>query len=601
MLDLKKIIDELGLDRDLIFTSISSTDKAIALRLVKRFSAMNIKQWCMYYENGTDRNISGDVYPETISSAISHSCIFVYLMSKRSLESEEVMKELRQIAGPVREGSAKVLPIFVDGTRNEEIPKEITELIGVDPHTIIRRFDANSTEEEVDLIFNEIMEQYTVTIFDKIKKKFEKQRNSQLFADLMNSCVKNKCTAGSICDDIKNSTEVATDSLKEMHVLSNELHEYDCNTYSCMIIASNLLGTEETVGGVRKFLPDKNGVKYFYYSPSDYEVECAEAFEIVKEFVRKSAKSRREVTALIRREFSARNKVPGFFKEFNKMTLSDFKEQYHIEEPEDIERFNKLFESEAVQGYFAYSDEDDVFSVPEEFLAWISGDNNNDSYDAMVECAYEFIDFIKLFVKFLTQAKDINNVSLERLKRRYTYLERFRELEDWQMGRLPDVSTSKTKRLVNYLLDYTADSSNKSVKKFPRLASWMQFLYNKDGAIVDIDDKTIEKAFNNLICVPIEESEDLQLCYSFAAFLERGELSAAWYTTGTGVVNDREEGTVTTYTFDKQDKEYEMLLAAWSYMLSLNPKAREVLTAHKSDLLRIIKENENKKKRGARK
>ena len=94
MLDLKKIIDELGLDRDLIFTSISSTDKAVALRLVKRFSAANVKQWCMYYENGTDRNISGDVYPETISSAISHSCIFVYLMSKRSLESEEVMKEI---------------------------------------------------------------------------------------------------------------------------------------------------------------------------------------------------------------------------------------------------------------------------------------------------------------------------------------------------------------------------------------------------------------------------------------------------------------------------------------------------------------------------
>ena len=598
MLDLKRLVEGMHLDRDMIFTSISSTDKEAALRLVKRLGEMNFKHWCMYYENGLDRNISGDVYPETISSAISHSCIFIYLMSERSLVSREVKKELQQISSAVKSGDAKVLPIFVDDTPNSGIPQEITELIGVDPRTIIRRYNERSDEKVMDSICNEIMEQYLTIIFDKIGKKFEKQKNSQVLVELMNACVRNKCSANSISDDIKESTEISTDSLKEMHVLSNEMLEYDCNTYSCMVIASNLLGNEELVDGVKVFCPEKNGVKYFYYTPPGYEMECEKAFEIVKEFVRKTESSRQKVTSLIRREFSLRNKVVTFFREFNSMTISDFKEQYHIEASEDVERFNKLFEGEAAQSYFAYSDEDDVFSVPEEFIAWISGDNSKYSYDTMIEISYEFIDFIKAFVRFLGHAKDINGVSYDLLKKRYTYLERFRELEDWQMGRLPEISVSKTKRLVNYLLDYTADSDSKSVKKFPRLASWMQFHHNKQGEVTDIDERTIQKAFDNLICVPMDDDDDIQLCYSFAIFLGRAEASGAWYTTGSGLVNDREESTVTTYAFDKQSMEYGMLLDAWAYMISVSPRAKEKLSRCGSDLLRILKE---KKKRGAHK
>ncbi len=599
MLDIKKLVEGIGLERDTIFTSISSADKEVALRLVKRLSQMNFKHWCMYYENGLDRNISGDVYPETISNAISHSCIFIYLMSKRSLVSNEVKKELKQISEAVKSGEAKVLPIFVDDTPNSGIPQEVTELIGVDPKTILRRYDETSSEKVMDTICNEIWEQYLTMIFDKIGKKFEMQKNSQVFNELMNTCVRNKCSANSISDDIKESTEISTDSLKEMHVLSNEMMEYDCNTYSCMVIASNLLGNEEIVNGNKVFRPEKNGVKYFYYVPSGYGIECANAFKTVKEFIRKTEDSRRQVTSLIRREFCMRNKVVTFFRGLNKMTVKDFKDQYHIEEPIDVENFYKIFESESAQGYFAYSDEDDVFSVPDEFIAWISGNNSKYSYNTMIEISYEFIDFIKAFVKFLENAKDINNVSYELMKKRYTYLERFRELEDWQMGKKPLPSPSKTKRLVNYLLDHTADSDSKSIKKFPRLASWMQFQYDSSGEIVDIDEKTIQKACDNLICVPIDDDDTvLQLCYSFAIFLGRTESSGAWYTTGSGFYNNREESTVTTFSFEKQTNEFKMLLDAWSYMLSINPNAKETLVQHGSTLLHLLRDN---KKRGAHK
>lgn len=595
MLDLRKLVEGVKLNRDRIFTSISSKDKDTALRLVKKLGDMNIDQWCMYYENGLERNIGGDIYTETISDAIAHSCLFIYLMSQNSLHSEQVKKELRQISPAVKSGEARVMPIFVDGTQNEDIPAEITELTAIDPHMIIRHYDANSSEQVMDAICEEIKEQYFNAIFENVNRKFAQQKNAQKFNELINACVRNKCTARPISDDIKESTEISADSLKEMHVLSNEMLEYDCNTYSCMVIASNLLGDEEVVDGIKIFQPDKCGVKYYYYTPNGCEVECTTAFDKVKDFVRKTRNSRREVTSLIRREFSTRNKVDSFFRDFNDMTIANFKEQYHVEDSSDDEqRFNKLFYGEPAQSYFAYSDKADVFSVPDEFLAWICGDNEKYSYNTMIEVSYEFIGFIQKFVEFLKTAKDINTVSLDLLERRCTYLERFKQLEEWQMGHLHSLSVSDSKRLVNYLLDYTADAGNKRVKKFPRLANWMQFHHDKEGKVCDLDEATIEKAFANLICVPVQEDERLRLCYSFAFFVGRTETSGAWYTTGSGIINDREENTVTTYNISRQSPEYDGILNAFSYMISINPQAKSLLKSTNSDLLRIMQEYEKR-------
>ncbi|MBQ7377703.1 MAG: toll/interleukin-1 receptor domain-containing protein [Clostridia bacterium] len=610
MLDLKKLIDEMQLARSKVFVSLSSTNKAEGVRLVRQLSRMKIDHWCMYDENGRDINISGVVYPETISAAIAHTCVFIYLISQRSLSSGEVEAELRQIAPAVRAGDAKVLPIFVDGTESSGIPKKITDLIGVDSHTIIRRFGASGDEEGMELICNEIMDQYLTTVFDGIKKKIEKQKNSHILTALMNACVSKECTANFISDDIKETTETSSDSLQEMHILSNEIMEYDCNTYSCMIIASNLLGDEEEIGGKRVFRPEKNGVKYFYYTPASAEEDSSpleKPFEIIKDFIRKSESSRRQVTSLIRREFSVRNKVVTFFREFNNMTLRDFMEQYHVETGRDSEEFRQLFGSEAAQSYFAYSDEDDVFSVPDEFIAWISGDNRDHPYAAMREVSYAFIDFLRSFVDFLERAEDINKVSLKLLKKRCTYLERFRELEEWQIGNKPNMPASQAKQLVTYLLNYTADTDFRGEKRFPRLASWMHIYYDENGKVVQIDEKTIEKALDNLVCVPIvDDDETLKLCYSFAIFLGKAEASGVWYTTGvSGLVGDRtineddeKESMVTTYEFDKLSEEYGMLLDAWAYMLAVSPKAKEVLAKHGSDLLRVLREN---KKRGTHK
>ncbi len=65
---INKVLTNLNIKRDSIFTSMSSKDKDSAMRLVKIIEEMHLNHWCMYYENGMDRNISGDRYDGFISA-----------------------------------------------------------------------------------------------------------------------------------------------------------------------------------------------------------------------------------------------------------------------------------------------------------------------------------------------------------------------------------------------------------------------------------------------------------------------------------------------------------------------------------------------------
>jgi len=593
MLDLGKLVEKVGVDRDLVFTSISSKDKEVALKLVKRLDELNINHWCMYHVNGYDRNISGDVYTKNISKELSRCCVFIFLMSRNSLASIEVKKELEQIMAMKNnplESEVKILPIFVDDTRSTEIPDDIIELTHIDRTVIIRRYGLDTSDAEMDVLCNEIKEQYLSTVFENIRQKMDAQRNSHKFTDLLSSCVRNKCTTRSISEDMKASAEVSAETLKELHVLSNELVEYDANTYSCMIIASNLLGTEVVIDKRKEYVPDKHGVKYYYYVPRTSKMECDATFEKIKSFISKTPESRREVTSLIRREFCARNKVDVFFNEMNGMTIKNFMEQYNIEESMDVMNFREFFNSEMVQSYFVYSDEDDIFRVPEEFFAWLNGDSERYSYDSMIEVSYEFIAFVKKFVEMLEAVKEnINSVSLDFLRKRFLYLVKFQRLEEWQMGRVPDMPMSESKKLVNYLLDYTAGVVGQSEKKYPHLANWMQFHRDENNNVIDISEDIVEKAYNNLKSIVVRNDEVLKLCYSFALFVEKTGVNGAWYSTGQGMTDDQSDSMVTTFNISRSSREeYDMILDAFSYMIMVNPKAKEVLETTGSELLGLL-------------
>lgn len=582
------MLKEMHIQRSLIFTSLSSKDKAVALRLIKRLEAMDLHHWCMYDENGKERNISGDVYTEVISRMLKKCCIFLMLISKNSLSSPEVKREIAEVtytAYNEKYSKLKIIPILINDTSETDIPEDVVKLSGITSEVIVRRLSLETTEAELDEICSEIRSQYIATILENIQQSFIKNNEAQIFLNIMDRCIKQKCSVETISNTIKQSREVYTDSLRELHVISNEMLEFDCNPYCCTVIASNVRGNEVVINKKKTYDPETQGVKYFYYYPESAESEYQTTFEKIKSFLLKDAKSRREVSSLIRKEFCFRNKIVSFFAEFNDMTQTQFIDHYHIVGEEDLERFKVLFDDNETQFYFAYADADDIFQVPDEFIAWLNGDTDKFTYDNVIEVSYQFISFIGKFVDLLEGCTDINKVSFESLKKYYQFLVKLQKMEEWQSGniRLP---AAESRRLVNYLLDYTVGSTRKGTKKFPKIANWLTVEYNEDGSIKSIDKEVAEKAFNNIIPVPLKNTDALKLCYSFELFIEDALLTGAWYSVEQYDVT-KNDNMVFSYEINRKSEIFDDFIGAFKYLIEIEPGVEEILKSKNSRMLSI--------------
>ena len=583
-----KILDEMNIQRSMIFTSLSSKDKAVALRLIKKIEEMDLNHWCMYDENGRERNISGDVYTEVISRMLKKCCIFLMLISKDSLTSAEVKREIAEVtytAYHEKHSKLKIIPVLINDTSEKDIPEDIIKLSGITSEVIVRRLNSETTTEELDEICSEIRAQYISTILENIQLSFIRNNESQIFLNIMDRCVKQKCSVESISNTIKQSREVYTDSLRELHILSNEMLEFDSNPYTCTVMASNLRGNEIIVNKKKTYDPEEQGVKYFYYYPENCEAELQTTFEKIKSFILKDAKSRREVLSLIRKDFCFRNKIVSFFSEFNDMTQAQFVEHYHIVDEKDCKRFKQLFDDNETQFYFAYADEDDIFQVPDEFLAWLNGDTDRFTYNNVIEVSYQFISFIGKFVTLLESCIDINKVSFESLKKYYQFLIKLQKMEEWQAGNIK-LPTAESRRLVNYLLDYTAGSTRKRTRKFPKIANWLSVEYNEDDTIKQLDPEIAEKAFANFIPIPLKPSNALKLCYSFELFIEDATLTGAWYSVEQ-YDPAKNDSMVFSYEIDRKSALFDEFISAFKYLIKIYPHIEEILSSHKSRMLDI--------------
>ena len=582
------ILKEMNVQRTLIFTSLSSKDKSVALRLIKRLEGMDLNHWCMYDENGKERNISGDVYTEVISRMLKKCCIFLMLISKDSLASAEVKREIAEVtytAYNEKHSRLKIIPILINDTSETDIPEDVVKLSGITSEVIVRRLTLETTEAELNEICSEIRSQYIATILENVQQCFIKNNESQIFLNIMDRCVKQKCSVETISNTIKQSREVFTDSLRELHVISNELLEFDCNPYCCTVIASNLRGNEVLIGKKKTYDPQTQGVKYFYYYPESSEPEYQTTFEKIKSFIRKDTKSRREVASLIRKEFCFRNKIVSFFSEFNDMTQAEFIDHYHIVGAENLNKFKALFDDNETQFYFAYADADDIFQVPDEFIAWLDGDTDRFTYNNVVEVSYQFISFIGKFVDLLDSCVDINKVSFESLKKYYQFLIKLQKMEEWQNGNLR-LPAAESRRLVNYLLDYTVGSTRKGTRKFPKIANWLTVEYNDDGSVKSIDPDIAEKAFANIIPIPLKTTDALKLCYSFELFIEDALLTGAWYSVEQ-YDSAKNDNMVFSYEINRKSEIFDDFIGAFKYLIEIEPGVKDILEAQNSRMLAI--------------
>ena len=594
-------LSTLNIKRDTIFVSLSSKDKEIALKILKHLKQTSLKFWCMFDENGNNTNIGGDIFSKTIPEALSRSCFFLWLISQNSLHSNEVQQELNEVmkTNQTRE-MIKVFPIILDETEITEISFEASRLANITTGNIVRQINSDSSDAQIKAVCDEIRGQYISKIFENVVRSFNRSKNARKFRELMDMCIKNTCFAQPVSEDIKDSAEISAATVDETHILSNELISYDCNTYSCMIIASNLLGNIVSDGVKKYYDPKNNGVKYYYYYTKEYKNDLDVMIKKIRSFVAKDIVSRQEVVSMIIRDFCFRKKVLLFFEEFNGKTCKNFKEQFHIVLREDEEKFDELFNSEVARIYFSYTDTDDVFKVPEEIFEWMMGDYTRADFDTLSKCVYEFVSFINKFVAILENAKEKNGVAFNSLKIKNKELQRMRDFAEWQMGRAK-LSQGDAVALVDYLLNYSIDEMRKSdeKKKFPRLENWMKIEVDDKNGFIKMPDEIVESALDNLIPVEVEENDSIILCYSFALFLsEMSGMTGAWYTTGKREMGGRVyEMVMTNNITSHQSKEYLALLDCFAYLLAINKNAYSVLEKTKSKLLKSLSDRIEKYKK----
>lgn len=614
MIKINDLVEQIGVQRKIVFVSLNHESKKISEKLVAELDKLFIPNWCMYDGKGNNTNKGGDNYKTVISENIKKTCLFVSLVSKEYIKSPEVAEEVYLVLKEVEDCTRPNIvffPIFVDDTTNEEFTNFIKGVLETykdelgerskkvaEPlmkHNIVHN-TLDSEMTGVDAICEQLKEQYVKSVTRNAQRRISLIKNANIFTDLLNLCIKQSCESNSVSEDIKKSQEIGS---LEVHVISNEMLDYDLNTYSLVVISSNLLGSPLDVEPY--FKPSKNGTKYFYYLTKEYESNFKTLHEQLHSFLKKDLDSRMKVSGLIRRDFCFRNRVIFYFKEaFGGKSVDELANQFRIDSA--VNEIEDLFNDDASRVFVGTFDEK-VF-VPESIISWFRG------YRLSMEEVTAFVEFIKRFYQIVNAHRDgASETNIALLRKYLKYLEALRRFENWQLGKIPSMTKNESRQLVRDLLN--TNMSSFPNKQYPLIEDWLQFVYDKDGNVQEISDEVVEEALDNCSCIVVDDySGDyklIKLAYSFFITIDsEGILTGAWYTTGSRFDmikafiaqnsgenkeknNDDMFTLVTTYNITSQsDQCYTKLLEALAYLIEVSNNARKVLNKKKSRIMNYV-------------
>lgn len=565
---------QLNLERYKIFVSLCSADIEKVRDIIDSLESLDVCYWSMYYSNGQERNFGGDKFESEINRQISRTCLMMPILSKNSLASSEVLKELKSYSEMVAVSNNKlqIFPIAIEDISYGDLPDSIKSLHIIEKDTLIRYFN----KDTAPVILKEICRKYLSALLENVNYAHSKMVDSRIFVDLMNYCIGKECIARSVNDDIKSCDEVNPAMLKEAHILTNELNNYDCNTYSCMIISSNLASKDHT---------GKNaGVKYYYYCPREYVKESWEPFQNkIRSFIKKDNSARQEVANMIRREFCLRNKMSDYFRSFDNMKKKDLLNKYHIVIGKDVKTFDDLLMSDDNAFSISYDDYDeDIYSVPENFIKWLEAEYDGGVTERAAKAdAYRFIGFLEKFVAILNDVMDVNPILVNEINRYCKYCVKLRDMERWQLREIK-LDAQDARKIINYTLN-SKNAEEKGACPFPKIGNWMQFNYDADGVEIEVSDKDVEDAMRNLYCLPLSPEMSIEPCFSFVFFINTNSASASWYSTGINSATSSSSDTVIVY--DAENDEYRKFASAFCYLATLDERIRSVLVRSDSELL----------------
>ena len=588
MVKINDLVNQIGLERKIVFVSLNNGSKPISEKLVAALDQQFIPNWCMYDGKGDNTNKGGDNYKKVIAENIKRTCLFVSLVSKDYIKSPEVEEEIYLI---LKESEACTrpnilfFPIFVDETSTDEFVSfiedvlqkyhdQLGELAKTTAKTLIKNQIIHNTLDaslsNMACLCDDIKEQYLKSLTENIKRRIALIKNSNIFTDLLNLCIKQKCESNSVSEDIKKTQEIGS---LEVHVISNELLDYDLNTYSLVVISSNLLGSALDVAPY--FKPASNGTRYFYYLTGDIENTYQTLRDQLASFLKKDHKSRIKVSGLIRRDFCFKNRVLSYFKEtFNNKSPEELASFFSCEKAAD--KIADFFDEDASR-VFVISFGRQI-SFPNTVIDWLRGKPFNDA-SSLNEIS-SFVEFIKGFRDIISNYREeADKKRYDSLRRYCEYLDALKTLDDWQLGKLPNISKNKSRQLVRDLLN--TNSSSLPNKQYPLIEDWLQFIYDEKGSVLEISDEIVQEALDNCSCIIVDDYSDdnklIKLAYSFFFTIFADGAEGAWYTTGSRYDGIKEFMKQTDIGKEKENDDLFTLVTTYNITLQSDPCYNKLL------------------------
>ncbi|HIS36908.1 TPA: hypothetical protein IAC10_09830 [Candidatus Scatousia excrementigallinarum] len=352
---------------------------------------------------------------------------------------------------------------------------------------------------------------------------------------VLNKCVQRGGVSQTIGEYVITSGEMSARAGSEIHIITNELNNYDFTTMSSLTIAMNT----------------QRGAKYYYYCTEDQYQVIGKLKERIKLFYGKTFWTRQEVVAWIRQAKFKKSYFEEWIAQIqdpNNKKLGDIIE--YLLTRSGLDRYidavslecKKICDEHQVD-YEAY-----LPNLNTEILySWLSSKINDLNRD--YKTVYRFIDALSVLIKPL---KIIREVKRHRVVadfvERLDALNNMSKLTRWQLspeGWEITLSRSEVVSLMTYF-QYSGNSQAGSNRKLIVSEQIRDWLISAEGELlgnVDVSEEQKNEWVENVHFCKIKDGVPYILGYNFTLFLDHipnqtdmlsaddTSAAAAWYTT----------------------------------------------------------------------
>ncbi len=402
----------------------------------------------------------------------------------------------------------------------------------------------------------------------------------------LNQCVQLGSVPQTIGQYTITSGEMSANAGSEIHILTNEMCNYDFTAMSSLTISINT----------------QRGVQYYYYGTSEAEKDYKTFKERIGDYHRKSFKARKRVVAWIRQ---AKCDAKSFSKFLDIISINNSLSAivtYLLMQCNQYDKVGTILIQckEGCKTKKSTTIETPLIFDRARLCEWISGKIYTDESKI-----YRLIDNLSVLIEPLKSDSDISNkafikeflINLEALNNMALLTRWQSSPDDWTI----ELDDNEIEQLIDYF-KYKDRAIGGTVKSNIIISEHIEdWIKPKKGEIIGVDngeysEQNIERYLNNIHFCLVKDNNPYILGYNFVLFLDynprnMGRDAAAWYTTY--VRNDNKGGeaidnSILMVDIEAEHSLYAEIKAIYRQLIVSNKMALLELKKSKSNILRRL-------------